>query len=286
MRNLSEIKILFVEDDIDTQENIKILLEDEVGALYQAYNGKEALEIYHEKKPDIIITDIKMPLLDGLEMAKKIREIDTIQPIIVVSAFDDKDLLLEAINIGIDQFVTKPIDLDTLMKKITKLEKKIYEKKTINKLLEYKDKKLYDMVYKDHLTDAYNRGFFEIIFNKIIKRTKQIGYLTALFFIDLDDFKSINDTYGHKAGDLILKKVVDNIKQIMRDTDILCRLGGDEFMLIAENIKDMQKVQALAQRISKVANFTIKYKQYNIKVSCSIGISLCLSTMQTKQCIV
>ncbi|SFV64977.1 diguanylate cyclase/phosphodiesterase (GGDEF & EAL domains) with PAS/PAC sensor(s) [hydrothermal vent metagenome] len=283
MKKLNEISILFVEDDINTQEIIKMLLEDYVGKFYQAFDGEEALEIYYDKKPEIIITDIRMPKLNGLEMAEQIKEFDPNQPIIVMSAFDDKKLLLKAINIGIDQFIKKPMDSNILFEKIEYLVEKMAEKRKIDKILQKKDANLYKMAYYDHLTNVCNRAYFELALEDMIQRTRAKNYLSALFFIDLDNFKTINDTYGHKAGDCALKKVVSNIKKTMRDRDILCRLGGDEFTLIAENMKDIKKVEILAQRIAKATHFTMKYKEVSFEVSCSIGIAVCPDHGVTKE---
>ena len=275
MKILDELTVLFVEDDTDAQEIIKMLLEDNVSKFYQAFDGKEALDIYYDKKPDIIITDIQMPKLDGLEMAKQIKECDPYQPIIVMSAFDDKERLLKAIDIGIDQFIPKPIDTDILFEKIELLIKKIQNKQKIKSIIGQESQDIYKMAYQDYLTGAYNRAFFELALDKMIERTKKMEYLSALFFIDLDNFKPINDTYGHKAGDFVLKKIVKNIKNTMRDKDILCRLGGDEFTLLIENIQDVATVKTLAKRVASVTHFTMEYDNVSFEVSCSIGVVIC-----------
>ncbi|MCD4668039.1 MAG: PAS domain-containing protein, partial [Sulfurimonas sp.] len=106
---LKNFSILYVEDDTDMQEYMKAFLEDEVKEFYQAYNGEEGLVVYKDKKPDIILSDIYMPKMNGLEMSTVIKTLDKTQPIIFLSAFEDVDILEEAINISIDSFIVKPI---------------------------------------------------------------------------------------------------------------------------------------------------------------------------------
>jgi len=116
---ISNFTLLYVEDNHDTQEYMKYILEDLVKEFYQAFNGEEGLEIYNDKKPDIIITDIEMPSMNGLDMSKKIKEIDKNQNIILLSVFQDIEILKIAINIGVDEFIAKPIgNINMLLDKL------------------------------------------------------------------------------------------------------------------------------------------------------------------------
>jgi len=115
---LDHFTLLYVEDDKNTQDTMKQILENEVKTFYQAYNGEEGLALYKEKKPDIILTDINMPVMSGLDMASTIKSIDRTQPIVITSAFDEKNILFDALNIGIDGFVIKPVDIALLIEKL------------------------------------------------------------------------------------------------------------------------------------------------------------------------
>ena len=96
---LENFTLLYAEDDPETQESMGEVLASETNELYRAYNGREELVLYKEKKPDIVLSDINMPEMDGLEMAAAIREIDPLEPIIVTSAFNDRETPLKAINL-------------------------------------------------------------------------------------------------------------------------------------------------------------------------------------------
>jgi len=116
---LKEFTLLYVEDDNDMQEYMSSLLENEVKEFYKAYNGKEGLKLFDDKKPDIIISDINMPVLNGLEMSRKIKEINQDQIIIILSSLSDIQVIKDAIDINIDGFINKPInDIETFLGKI------------------------------------------------------------------------------------------------------------------------------------------------------------------------
>jgi len=262
---LQDFTLLYVEDNKDTQEYMKFYLSDEVKELYQAYDGEEGIEIYQSKKPDIIITDLNMPKLNGIEMIEKIKSINKEQIIIITSAFGDKDNLMEALNYGANGFISKPIDIEKFNEKLLEVTANLKDK------IESKEEKelLYNLAHYDTLTNIYNRLYFDKTLFKMINNKLPF----ALFFIDLDNFKPINDTYGHKAGDEILKWVVLNISKIIRVDDIFARLGGDEFAIIIKDIVDIDNLKLLAQKIIDATSIPLEYNQDKLMVSSSIGVS-------------
>jgi diguanylate cyclase (GGDEF)-like protein len=267
---LKNFTILYVEDNKDAQEQLKMILEDDVKEFYQAYNGKEGLAIYKEKNPDIILTDINMPILDGLKMAKEIKDIDSKQPILIISSFDEKDNLLNAIEIMVDAFITKPIDIDILERKLKQVSKTLKDRKEIQTKLDT----LHNLAHYDTLTNIPNRFLFDIKLDQAISKATRHNSNVALFFIDLDNFKNINDAYGHKMGDKVLIHVTNNIKKVIRQEDTLARIGGDEFSLIIEDVSDKNYIDILAKKILNSVSTPLKYDNKTIDISCSIGISI------------
>ncbi len=270
---LSDFTFLYVEDDKETQERMKMILEEDMGAFYQAFNGKEGLQMYHRFKPDIIIADINMPLMDGLTMAKEIRAKDNDTPIILLSAFDNKELLKQAIDIGVDSFLSKPIDIDELYQKLeeisTELARNLSEKRAEAEKIE----NLYKLAHFDMLTKAPNRFLFDLKLDQAISRAKRNDSEIALFIIDLDNFKQINDRHGHLAGDKVLETVSGNIQSILRTEDTLARLGGDEFSLIVEDNPTRSHLEKVAQKIIDIINKPVRYDSMDLRVQCSIGIA-------------
>jgi diguanylate cyclase (GGDEF)-like protein len=269
VKKLHDLTVLYVEDDAQTQEKMQMLLEDEIKELHQAFNAKDALDLYYKVRPDIVLTDINMPYMDGLNFAQKIKEIDEEQPIIIISAYDNKDNLLKSINIGVDQFLQKPIDMQLLFQKI---EKSMQKRERI--------KEKTRMAYSDTLTGINNRYYFDKIFEDMIKKVNIDHKILTLIFIDLDNFRLINDVYGHHAGDMILKKVVSNIQKVLGKNDVLARIGGDEFAIIKET-DDTSDLEEFAQKLLDVTHFMIEFEVDSslfdsnkelVCITCSIGI--------------
>lgn len=136
------------------------------------------------------------------------------------------------------------------------------------------DKKLHFLANYDQLTGLLNRVQFENLLNHTIKSAQRNNRKFALMFIDLDHFKEINDTYGHNIGDKLLKSVASKFFKILRKEDILARIGGDEFVVILDNIKDSYDAINVAKKLSERFKNSIKIDKYNCLVTLSIGISI------------
>lgn len=126
---LKEIKILYVEDDEDVMDGAFKFLKRRFTTVYAALNGKEGLEIFMQNSPDIVITDIKMPVMDGLDMSKKIKEINPAIPVIITTAYTEVPYLMQAIDIGVDSYVLKPIVNENLYETVRKCALKFIYKR-------------------------------------------------------------------------------------------------------------------------------------------------------------
>jgi len=125
---MNSLKILYAEDDIDVLQDTMFLLGSQFPFIQAVQDGKKALEYYYEEKPDIILLDINLPLMSGLEVAKKIRETDDETFIIIISAYSDKEKLLSAINLNVSAYIVKPFAIDEVTKTINKLIEKSFQK--------------------------------------------------------------------------------------------------------------------------------------------------------------
>jgi PAS domain S-box-containing protein len=137
--NFSTARVLYVEDDEETREELQLMLAHYAGELYTAKNGREGLELYREHLPDIVVTDIQMPEMNGLSMAADIRAINPEQPIVILSAYNDVEYLFRALELGIQHYITKPISVDRLLNKLSDISKQsnlAREAKQSRKLLE------------------------------------------------------------------------------------------------------------------------------------------------------
>ena len=270
---LKKLTLLFVEDDTTAQEHIKMLLEDDVKELYQAYDGREGLKLYEEKNPDIVITDINIPYLNGLELTAKIKEKSKTQPVIIMSAHDDRDNILNSINIGSDGFVTKPIDVDLLYQRLNTIADTLHEHSTQNKKTAKKIKELYNLAHFDQLTQLPNRLMFNNMLTEYIQEATQKSTHFSLFFIDIDNFKTVNDTHGHEAGDFVLQTITSRISTIITKDNIVSRRSGDEFLVLLRNYSLTKEIEDVVKRVLNASSQPIKWEDHLLSLSCSIGIS-------------
>ena len=142
-RYLKKLSLLYVEDDLNTSEELEYFLQNKVKKLYVAKNGQEGLELFEKYQPDLIITDIQMPIMTGIKMIKLIKQNNTNVPIVIITAFNDTDYLFEAIKLNVTNYLTKPLNLFALSNVLSSIAKNINleneNKEVLNTLKQYKD---------------------------------------------------------------------------------------------------------------------------------------------------
>ena len=254
-----KLTILIVDD---TETNIDVLLNllDNYDVAV-AVNGKSALDIVENDKIDLILLDIMMPEMDGYEVCEKIKSNPKTKdiPIIFITARSDEDSIEKAYDIGGIDYVTKPFKPKELLARVkTHLEMRVLIK-NLNFLASH-----------DSLTGIYNRRkFFELSQKEFTTQNNLFAIM-----IDIDDFKAINDTYGHNIGDKVIINVTKTISNLLKDNYIFGRLGGEEFGIIL--VEDsIDTVKQTIEDIRKSVE-SIKVKSNNskdISVTISSGIA-------------
>ena len=167
---LRKTNVLYVEDDDNTREELEFFLQKKVNRLFIAKNGQEGFELFEENSPDLIITDIQMPVLNGIKMIQKIKEIDASVPIIIITAFNDTDYLFEAIKLKVTSYLTKPLNLYSLSETLSSISKNINlekeNKEIYNSLKQYKDivdeRSIISKTTKDGIITYVNEPFEKI----------------------------------------------------------------------------------------------------------------------------
>jgi len=412
---LNDINILYVEDENDVRTLTSNILEKFLNRTVQACNGKEGLELFKkynedensEFKIDLIVTDINMPKMNGLEMIREIHKIDYTIPTVITTAHSDADFLKEAIKLRVRGYVTKPLKIDDLIDTIRiavepkylkdklehlnkqlsiEVEEKTLELRSIldsqeNMILVFNEEKVssanktflnffnlqninefieqnraissyfiqeencfytqesdwlseiiqledmkrlvrmknslneerifrvdiktffyqtkhfvvsftditelqeytYELQYKathDSLTKLYNRQKFNEELNKEILREKRYKHNLSILMFDIDDFKNINDTYGHDVGDVVLIDLSKILKQSIRATDYAARWGGEEFMVLLPETS-IDETSRIAQTIRENVE---TYQPLHIKlpITISIGVAEFMADIDTK----
>jgi diguanylate cyclase (GGDEF)-like protein/PAS domain S-box-containing protein len=382
---LKTASVLFVDDSDVVRDTFAKILARRVGTLYVAADGEEGLRAYVTHKPDVVVTDIMMPVMDGLEMAAQIKRIDPHTPIIITTAFNEAEYLQNAINIGVDHYVVKPIQIDALLDAIAKsvvlnkanaqllLSTTVFEASndaivvtdTANCIVavnpafttitgytseevighnpnlltsglqdaefyralwnsldrdgrwqgEIWNRRKYGETYpewlsisavKNHageirnyvaifsditerkqaearvqflahydaLTELPNRILFADRLNQALLSAARNHAMLAVMFLDLDRFKLVNDSFGHAAGDLLLKEVARRLLRSVRASDTVSRQSGDEFVILLSDIGNHDDWANVAQKILHSASEPFHIEGNELHVGCSIGISL------------
>ncbi|MDD5051635.1 MAG: diguanylate cyclase [Sulfuricurvum sp.] len=394
---LKTLTLLYVEDDEPTIRSFISAFGDYFKEVVVARNAEEGIELFEKQTPDIVITDLQLPKMSGLEMIAHIRQRYPVLPIIVNSAFSDTHLLLRSIALHVDSYILKPTDpyqlLHVLEKaaKIISLEKQLNTTRTImqtmidgipdpilyiepdytismmnqaakdqaddsvlvnkcfnlaqknipacsedgsscpmssvrkikqpvtlrhlrknkegnnryvevhmrpvldaegeitayvemthditkyltaqNRLLAETEKFSHISLH-DPLTHLPNRRLLMDRLEQSIERKKRTNEMFAVFFIDLDHFKEINDSLGHASGDKLLMEAANRMKNMIRKGDTLSRFGGDEFVLIIENGAHGDYFGKIAEKIQRLFDEAFIINNQKIYSACSIGISI------------
>jgi diguanylate cyclase (GGDEF)-like protein len=268
----ASVKILVADDSKTSLAIITDSLQRFGHEVIAVSSGEAAIHMFKQSKPDLIILDVVMEGMDGFECAKKIREINDEDwiPIIFLSASVDDSSIAKGINAGGDDYIAKPFSKITLQAKIKAMQR-IAEMR--NKLF-VTTQELMILSSTDTLTGIYNRLQFERTLKEKLSETDRHGYLLALMFIDIDNFKNINDTIGHHIGDSLLKEVAARIKSCIRTEDFFARIGGDEFVIILSNIKVPQNASEAAEKVTSSFIVPFDLEGHLMRISASVGIAL------------
>ena len=248
------MKILFVDDSASMRAVISEQIIQEGHDVDAVGSGFAALEYLKHQTPDLILLDVTMPEMDGYTTAEKIRELlknDWI-PIIFLSAkVEDKDIA-EGILHGGDDYLTKPVSNTILHAKMTAMQRLADMRKELIRLtqrVESANGKLLEIALIDELTGIANRRCFNQSLERIWEHAKKSDEPVALMMIDVDHFKTYNDTNGHQQGDVCLQKVASIIEaSLLHRMDLACRYGGEEFSAILPNT-DLPGCEIVAERI-------------------------------------
>jgi diguanylate cyclase (GGDEF)-like protein len=238
-------KVLIVDDAPDTLEIIQKLLYYEGYDVAMASTGEEGVKKVEEEKPDVVLMDINLPGIDGTEALRRIRIINPLQCVIMLTAFATLDNAVGALKEGASDFVKKPFENEHLIHIVNQCLEKSKTLKEKEKL----EEEVRRLSVTDDLTGLYNhRHFFKTLEAELVRLRRQKTSLSLMMF-DLDNFKSYNDRYGHLEGDRVLKSVGVIVKHSIRyNVDSGYRYGGDEFAVLLIGAS-MDRAMAIAERI-------------------------------------
>src|ERR1700722_7329113 len=304
-------RILIVDDVADNRAILLRRFQRQGFEVAEADSGLKALELIDSQEFDLVLLDVMMPGIDGIETLKRIRsrKSASVLPVIMVTAKSESENIVESLGLGANDYVTKPVDFavalarantqigrrraelqvvaanealsranDGLEKNVadrTALLLELYQKLRAEMAVrEEADARSLYLAYHDSLTGLGNRLLFKEQLEDVLKDVVESPKSVAVLFVDLDGFKGINDTLGHSIGDLVLKSIGSRIRDILPANGRIARLGGDEFAILQVAAEQPSAAIALAQEIVEVVGRPAAIDGYDVTVSASVGIAV------------
>jgi diguanylate cyclase (GGDEF)-like protein len=264
--------ILVAEDNQATREFIAKLLTDNGMKVETVENGQQAVARARDGKIDLILLDILMPGLDGLDACRLIKGIaqDEFLPIVLLTARTDIESRVVGLRIGADDYICKPFDKRELLARVNNL---VRIKRMHDHVRESKAS-LETLSIRDELTGLYNYRYLQNRVSEEFKRAERYREPLACIMADIDFFKEVNDLLGHEAGDEVLRQLADRITRAVREIDVVARYGGEEFLLILPSTNFTGAV-AVGDRVWRaVGSDPFIVNEYPKKITISLGVAV------------
>jgi len=262
-------KILVAEDDPITARILEKYLSDWSYLVFPATNGEDAWKALEAENIQIALLDWMMPKLNGLELCRRIRKekSDPYVYLILVTARSSTQDIVEGLNAGADDYITKPVEPAELKARL-QTGNRIISLENNNKKLQ---KKLEKLAREDSLTGFLNKKNIHLRLKEELSRGNREKFPVSTLLLDIDEFKNINDSYGHHIGDQVIREISRRLRLAIRKHDHIGRYGGDEFLILLWHT-DSDSLQNIARRLcSSIADDPIPTEAGPLPVSLSVG---------------
>ena len=288
---------VLIVDSRSSERQIYITLLGSFGhRLLEANDGREALDLARKELPDLVITDVVMPNMDGFSLAQSLRKeplLATVPIVFQTAPYLESEVRKLALSSGIKYILTKPAEPQEILRVVHEalkqpsstpaklaqtgqlrrehlqlLADKLYEK---NMELERANERLRNLSLTDDLTGLNNRRGFMIMANGLLKFARRAGHPLCLLYIDMDCLKQVNDTFGHTEGDLALTHFAHILTETFRDSDVIARMGGDEFAILTIDATE-NNISAIRARLQSNLDAHNLVSVRGYALSFSIGV--------------
>src|ERR671925_675237 len=258
------LTILVIEDHPDQRDLLAIVLQREGYRVITAANGLEALEKLEGQHVQIALSDIMMPKMDGFELINKIRSNPALKHIylILITARIQEGDRVRGLDLGADDYITKPFSFSELLARV----------RVGSRVVQYQQHLEYQ-TQVDSLTGLFNRRAFEKKVHEEFERAKRYHNPLSLLILDIDNFKTINDTYGHHGGDAALVRISETLREKTRQSDFSCRYGGEEFVLILPETDQESALQVASKVHEEIRLSTFGTPNRPFALTVSVGLS-------------
>ena len=258
------LTVLVIEDHPDQRDLLAIVLQREGYRVVTAANGLEALEKLEGQHVQIALSDIMMPKMDGFELINRIRSNPALRNIylILITARIQEGDRVRGLDLGADDYITKPFSFSELLARV----------RVGSRVVQYQQHLEYQ-TQVDSLTGLFNRRAFENKVQEEFERSKRYHNPLSLIILDIDNFKTINDTYGHHGGDAALVKISETLRQKTRQSDFPSRYGGEEFVLVLPETDQSSAFQVAGKIHEEIRSCTFGTADRPFALTVSVGLT-------------
>ena len=258
-------RVLVVDDNRMNRSLLEEELDDEGFEVRCASSGVEGIELARSWRPEVILLDIQMPEVDGIETCRRLKnEPETaLIPVLFLTAHETAESrVVEALGAGGNDFVSKPYTLPILVARVS-CQVEIHRSRA----------RLERLAMTDELTGVYSRRFLFDSLRKTVKSTSRTEIkVVSCLVVDIDHFKRVNDELGHIEGDIVLRKVAETLASQTRETDVVARFGGEEFVIVLPNTH-LQGAEFVAEKIRAAVEEACRPVTVSVGVASMVGLS-------------
>ena len=264
-------KVLVADDSPIYRKLVEHALAEKQYPVLFAKSGREAIDLFSEHLPSLVITDWMMPDLSGIELCEHIRNHprQSYTYLIILTGITEKDNLVKGLAAGADDYLTKPFHSDELLARVG-VGHRIVE---LHRQLEAKNRLLEELALTDPLTGLPNRRAIEEWATRQLSGAARYGFSFLVVLADLDHFKTVNDTHGHDAGDAVLKKFAEILSTNSRRSDICGRIGGEEFLFVLTHTSQENAVMVVERMRAELEAAKFDFDGGSLTVTASFGLA-------------
>ena len=284
--DLSDAKVLLADPSETLAGKVNSYLAEDGHRTHHVKTGREALVLAQSEPFDLLIVSLHLGKEDGLRLCSQFRSQDDTRHVPILLLLDEEDLprLPKGLEIGVTDYLIKPIDRNELRARTrTQIRRRRYHDKLRDML-----QRSVALAYTDTLTGVYNRRYMNAhLDRKIMEIAETVKPVSVLMF-DIDNFKPINDTYGHKAGDEVLSELAKRVSRGVRDIDLLSRYGGEEFVIVMPDA-DIEVAVAVAERVRALVadqKFAVSSDVGALAVTVSVGVATTRDPTETTESLI
>ncbi len=266
-----DFKILVADDSPFSRKLVEVTLSQEKYSVISAETGLQAIELFAKHEPALVIIDWVMPDLNGIELCQRIR----LNPqrsytyIIMLTSVSEKEDIVKGLTAGADDYLTKPFNPEELLARVA-VGLRIT---TLHRDIQAKNRQLEKLATTDGLTGLPNRRAIETWAETQVAAAARHEFPLWVAIADLDHLKDVNDSYGHKAGDTVIKRFAEILKTNARRSNVCGRIGGDEFLMVLTHV-DRQGAETAIERIcGELQEETFRFDGHEVTATASFGIA-------------